>query len=107
MTDRQYVLTVIVAMGLVTLVLRALPFVTAKWLQKYATVQRLGQFLPLAIMTLLLVHTMAGAAREHAQGPWPELLAAACVVLVQWRTRNALWSMLLGTGSYVWMRHGL
>jgi branched-subunit amino acid transport protein AzlD len=107
MSDRQYVLSVIVAMGLVTFVLRALPFVAARWLQKHAIVQRLGQFLPLAIMTLLLVHTMAGSAREHAQGPWPELLAVACVVVVQWRTRNALLSMLLGTGSYVWMRHWL
>ena len=101
MSDRAYVLAVIVAMALVTL---ALPFVAARWLQKHAIVQRLGRFLPLAIMSLLLVHAMAGAAREHAQGPWPELLAVALVVLIQWRTRHALLSMLAGTGSYVLMR---
>lgn len=105
MSDRTYVLSVIVAMALVTLLLRALPFVAATWLQKYAIVQRLGRFLPLAIMSLLLLHSMVGAAREHHQGPWPELLSVALVFLIQWHTRNALLSMLVGTGSYVLLRN--
>ena len=105
MTDRAYVVAVIVAMGLVTFALRALPFVAAQWLNKHPIVQRLGAFLPLAIMTLLTVHSAAGSAREHAAGPWPELAAIALVAILQWRTRNALLSILLGTGAYVLMRN--
>lgn len=105
MIESRYVFGVIVAMALVTFALRALPFVAAHWLQKHPVVQRLGQFLPLAIMTLLLVHSAVGAAREHALGPWPELLAVAVVVVLQWRSRNALLSILVGTAVYVLMRN--
>ena len=105
MISGAYLFGVIAAMGLVTFALRALPFVAAQWLQKHALVQKLGQFLPLAIMTLLLVHSATGAALEHANGPWPELLAVALVVVVQWRRRNALLSIVLGTCLYVLMRN--
>ena len=105
MFDPGYVLGVIAAMGLVTFALRALPFVGAQWLQKHPLVQRLGEFLPLAIMTLLLVHSMTGAALEHVAGPWPELLAIALVVILQWYKKNALLSILVGTLIYVLMRN--
>ncbi len=55
MHDHTYVISAILLMGLVTFALRALPFVAARWLQKHPIVKRFGQFLPLAIMTLLLV----------------------------------------------------
>jgi branched-subunit amino acid transport protein AzlD len=100
-----YLIGVIAAMGLITFALRALPFVAAQWLQKHPLVHKLGQFLPLAIMTLLLVHSATGAAREHASGPWPELLAVALVVVLQWRRRNALLSIVVGTGVYVLLRN--
>lgn len=105
MIESKYALAVIVAMGLVTLALRALPFVAAQWLKKHPVVQHLGQFLPLAIMTLLLVHSMTGAALEHPSGPWPELLAVALVVLLQWRSKNALLSIVVGTCVYVLIRN--
>ena len=105
MIETRYVIGVIAAMGLVTFALRALPFVAAQWLNKHPIVQRLGAFLPLAIMTLLTVHSAAGSAREHPVGPWPELAAIALVAILQWRTRNALLSILLGTGAYVLMRN--
>lgn len=101
MSDNGYVIMVIAAMGLVTFGLRALPFFAADWLQKHPVVHRLGQFLPMAIMTLLLVHSIVGAAREHAEGPLPELAAVLLVVGLQWWQRNALLSILAGTGLYV------
>ena len=107
MNDALSVVGAIVAMGLVTFVLRGLPFVAAKWLQKNNLVMRLGKFLPLAIMTLLLVHAVMGSANAPGQGPWPELVSVALVVAVQWRTRHALLSMLVGVGSYVLLKNGL
>ena len=105
MIDSRYLIAVIVAMGLVTFGLRALPFVAAQWLEKHPIVQRLGQFLPLAIMTLLLLHSVAGSASEDPSGPWPEVLAAVIVVLLQWRKRSALLSILVGTAVYVLIRN--
>jgi branched-subunit amino acid transport protein AzlD len=100
-----YVLGVLAAMGIVTFLLRALPFLAAQWLRRHAIVGRLGKFLPLAIMALLLLHTGVQAASEHAHGPWFELIAVACVVVLQWKWRNALLSMLVGTLVYVLMRN--
>lgn len=105
MIENTYVIAVIAAMGLVTFALRALPFLAAQWLKKHPIVQRLGEFLPLAIMTLLLVHSATGAALAHAAGPWPELLAVALVVFLQWRIRNALLSIVVGTCVYVLIRN--
>ena len=103
--NSTYVVSVIVAMAIVTFALRALPFVAAQWLQKHSVVQRLGEFLPLAIMTLLVVHSAAGSATEHAGWPWPEALAIALVALLQWKHRNALLSILAGTCVYVLIRN--
>ena len=100
MTDNLYVIGVIIAMGLVTFALRALPFFAGQWLQKHPLVHRLGEFLPLAIMTLLLA-----AMGENPASPWPELAAVLLVASVQWFSRNALLSILLGTGLYVLLRN--
>jgi branched-subunit amino acid transport protein AzlD len=93
------------AMGAVTFALRALPFFAAQWLQRHPVVGRLGKFLPLAIMTLLLLHTGLGASAEHADGVWFELIAAGLVIVLQWRLGNALLSMLVGTLVYVALRN--
>lgn len=105
MIDTGYALGVIVAMALITFALRALPFVASRWLQRHDVVRRLGRFLPLAIMTLLLLHSVVGSAREHAHGPWPELLSVALAALLQWRSRNPLLSIVAGTSLYVLLRN--
>ena len=103
--DPGYAIAAILVMGLVTFALRALPFIAAFWPEPSPLVRRLGTFLPPAIMTLLLVHSAAGASREHAAGPWLEILAVALTVALQLRQRNALLSILAGTGVYVLLRN--
>jgi len=105
MIDSLYVVGAIVAMGLVTFALRATPFMGAQWLERSPLAKRLGEFLPLAIMTLLTVHSMVGNALDDKRGPWPELLSIAIVVILQWRKRNALLSILVGTAIYVLLRN--
>ena len=100
-----YLLAVIFLMGAITFGLRALPFLSAQWLKRSPVIQHLGRFLPLAIMALLLVHSASGAAREHDAGPWPELIAIVLTCLLQWRSRNALLSIVAGTAVYVLMRN--
>jgi branched-subunit amino acid transport protein AzlD len=103
--DPLYALVALGAMAAVTFGLRALPFLAAKFLQRHPLVQQLGRFLPLAIMTLLLLHTLVGNARSNPQGPWAEALAVACVLGLQAWKRHALLSILSGTALYVLMRN--
>ena len=105
MIESGYIVAAILAMAFVTFALRALPFVAAQWLRKHPIVDQLGEFLPLAIMTLLTVHSAAGSATEHAGWPWPEALAIALVAILQWKRRNALLSILAGTCVYVMIRN--
>jgi branched-subunit amino acid transport protein AzlD len=105
MDNWAYVAMVILVMGLVTLGLRATPFLAAKWLQKHGVVLRLGKFLPLAIMVLLTTHTLVGNAQSHDQGPWPELAAGAVVVVMQLWRKQALLSIVLGVLVYVTLRN--
>jgi branched-subunit amino acid transport protein AzlD len=92
-------------MTTVTFGLRALPFLAARFLQSHPMVQRLGRFLPLAIMTLLLLHTVVGNARQNPSGPWAELAAIAMVMALQWWRKQALLSILAGTALYVLLRN--
>ena len=105
MIDTAYALQGIAVMALVTFALRALPFVAAQWLEHHPIVRRLGRFLPPAIMLLLVVHSMLGQARDHAGAPWPEMVAVALTAALQWRGKNALFSILAGTGAYVLLRN--
>ena len=103
--DTSYALGVLAAMAVVTFGLRALPFLAARFLQSHPLVQRLGRFLPLAIMTLLLLHTLVDSAKENPTGPWAELAAVAAVVVLQYWRRQPLLSILVGTGLYVALRN--
>ena len=105
MINTTYALGVIAAMALVTFGLRALPFLAARFLQSHPLVQRLGRFLPLAIMTLLLLHTLVGSSKENPSGPWAELAAVATVMALQWWRRQPLLSILAGTALYVLLRN--
>lgn len=98
----RYVLLATLAMAAVTFALRALPFVAARALGRFPVIDRLGRFLPPAIMTLLLLHTLTGSAATHPQsGPWAELTAAATAMVLQWWWRQPLVSILGSTVLYV------
>lgn len=105
MIDIPYALGTIAAMAVVTFGLRALPFLAARFLQNSPLVQQLGRFLPLAIMTLLLLHTLVGHARDNPSGPWAEALAVVVVLALQWWKKHPLLSILAGTALYVLLRN--
>jgi branched-subunit amino acid transport protein AzlD len=105
MIDSTYALGAIFAMALVTLLLRAMPFISARFLLRFPVVGALGRFLPPAIMTLLLLHTLYGSAEQNPNGPLPELIAAAATIIIQWWSRHALASILTGTALYVIFRN--
>jgi len=54
---------------------------------------------------LLLVHSASASAREHTNGPWPELLSIALTCVLHWKTRHPLLSIVGGTAMYVFLRN--
>lgn len=96
--NASYVLLAFAAMMAVTFALRALPFVATEWLRRHAFVQRLKDFLPLAIMTLLLLHSGRQAA---SLGATAAVAATLITVILQWLFRHALLSIGCGTTLFV------
>ena len=105
MIDSTYALGAILAMGVVTFGLRALPFLGSKWLQRSGKVQALGRFLPLAIMSLLLLQTTLGHVKDNPNGPWAEIAGIFLTLLLQWYLRQPLLSIFAGTVLYLLLRN--
>lgn len=94
------VLAVLIPAGLVTFMLRALPFAFLNTLKGSPLVDFLAVLMPVGVMTVLVVYSMSGYA-----GDWRRM-AAALVSLVltllvhRWRGRADL-SILTGTVLYM------
>ncbi|MEY5027807.1 MAG: hypothetical protein RLZ63_122 [Pseudomonadota bacterium] len=101
--NQSHALWALLIMGAITFALRGLPFVAARWLQSHPLIERMGRFLPLAIMALLLAHAIRGASQSHSGAPWPELAAVVLTIALQWRLKHPLLSLLAGTALYVWL----
>ena len=105
MINTTYALWAIAIMTGVTVLLRALPFLVAPWLKRMPLVMQLGRFLPLAIMTLLLLDTLRGSMAGNPAGAWQELVAIAVAIVLQGRTRQPLLSISVATVLYVVFRN--
>lgn len=102
--NNYYAFITVVLMGAVTVFLRALPFIAGKFLRRHTMVQKLGDSLPLAIMSLLLIDALYGQSQANPHGIWQELLAALIVIVFQIRSRQPLLSILAGSVVYVLLR---
>ena len=90
----------IAAMSVTTILLRFLPFlVFGKKTPKYVTY--LGKVLPPAIIGLLVIYCLKDLRFSVQPYGIPELIAVACVVIVQVRKRSSLISILTGTAVYM------
>ena len=90
----------VLAMAATTWLLRALPFaIFRRRVPKY--ILYLGRVLPAAIIGMLVVYCLKDVNPAAAPHGLPELIAAAAVVALQCRTRNALVSILGGTAAYM------
>ncbi len=97
-----YIIAAIVVSAAVTLMLRALPFVAFRGEKTMpAWLERLGKTLPSAIMAVLVVYCVKGAAADFVGTGVPQLLAVA-VVAVSYKLRHSTFlSIILGTGVYM------
>ena len=96
----------IATMSVVTILLRALPFVVfRKKTPPY--ISYLGKVLPPAMIGLLVIYCLKDISLTARPIGIPELIAAACVVGVHAWKRNSLVSILTGTVIYMVLVQGV
>ena len=101
MDKSLYPIAVIAAIALVTWALRAVPFLLFGSRPLPKTVQYLGQVLPPAIMTALVIYCLRGTVFTAYPYGIPELAACALVAIVQFLRKNMYLSIIAGTILYM------
>ena len=102
MISNTHAALLVVAMSIVTILLRFLPFLI--WSGKRKTppyILYLGRVLPPAIIGMLVIYCLKDISFAAAPFGAPELIAGACVVFLQAWRRNSLISILGGTLIYM------
>lgn len=100
MNNTQIIISIVI-MSLVTMSIRALPFVVFKGKNTPAWINKLGASLPYAVMGMLVVYCLKDVEFTSMTSFLPELIASAIVVISYILKRNSLLSIILGTLSYM------
>ncbi|MDO5684871.1 MAG: AzlD domain-containing protein [Bifidobacterium sp.] len=98
--DLTHTLLVIGVMGVVTVILRIVPFIFIRSLSSSEFVGVLGRMMPIGVTVVLVVYTALSEA-QGAHGWKPVLVASALTVALHLWRRTAWLSILAGTASYV------
>ena len=95
-----YLLAGLGVMFLVTVALRAAPFIALTRLRDSEVVRYLGRAMPAGVMVVLVVYTLRDTTMEIDS--WvPALAALALTVAVHLALRRAAASIVLGTATYM------
>lgn len=98
-----YLLAGLGVMFLVTMALRAAPFVALTRLRDSAVVRYLGRTMPAGVMVVLVVYTLRDT--TTVIGSWmPAAVALALTLGVHLVFRRAAASIVLGTATYMLLR---
>ena len=101
MPSTGYVLAALTTIFVITFALRALPFAVLEPLRASPYIAFLSRYMPVGIMLILVVYTLRTVPLTSGWRGLPEAVALAVTIgLHLWR-RNALVSILVGTGTYV------
>ena len=100
MTDRQVLISIVI-ISLITIALRALPFILLKGKKTPAWIEYMGRVLPFAVIGMLVVYCLKGISFTTPAGFAPALIATAVVVLSYVWKQNTLLSIISGTVIYM------
>ncbi|NLJ91591.1 MAG: branched-chain amino acid transport [Aeromonadales bacterium] len=100
MSGLEYLIAALI-MAAVTFALRAFPFVARGFIAHHKRIQLLGRRLPVAMMVLLTLYAMNVHNWSQPSDGYAQLIAVALVALLQLWRRQALLSILVGTGVYM------
>ena len=101
MNNTVYLIAGIAVIAVVTWALRAFPFLLFGSRPLPKTIQYLGNVLPPAIMTVLVIYCLRDT--NIGQSPYgiPELVACTLVVILQILRKNMYLSIIVGTIGYM------
>ncbi|ERS90016.1 MULTISPECIES: branched-chain amino acid transporter permease [unclassified Halomonas] len=95
--------------ALATFATRVIPFVALARHADHPLILHLGRYLPPAVMMILVIYALRdfrplldGRLNAGADG-WPMIVASLVVVMLHLWRRNALLSIIAGTGAYMAM----
>lgn len=66
-------------------------------------IQGLGEFLPGAIMVMLVVYCLRNVTWLSGNHGWPDLISCTITILVHLKWRSLFASMIIGTTAYILM----
>jgi len=102
MPDTGYMIAAVAIGGVITVLLRALPFAVLKPLRKSRFVQAVGRWMPAGLLLILAVVMLAGEIAARPGQLWIVAAASATTVFVHlFAGRRALLSIFAGTGVYM------
>lgn len=102
MIDPGYIILAVIISGIITVLLRAIPFAILARLRRSKFVKKLGEWMPVGIMLVLAVVTARNAIVSRPEIWWATFVSLAVTVTVHYVTkRKTLWSVLSGTACYV------
>ena len=102
MEGNLYILISIVIMAVVTILLRAIPFLVFGGRRKVpAYITHLSSLLPYAVMTMLVVYCLRNISFTSVNGFVPELICAAIVAGLHLWKHNTILSIVAGTVIYM------
>ena len=91
---------VLIPVGIVTVLLRELPFSAKKWMKDSEVFSLLGLMMPVGVMSILVVYAVAGQA-DGTGGLWPVLWGVLVTAgLHKWKRDSGL-SIFGGTAFYM------
>jgi branched-subunit amino acid transport protein AzlD len=104
-----YLLAFILVCALATFATRVVPFIALARQADHPLILHLGRYLPPAVMMILVIYALRGFrplldGRLNVTGTgWPMLIASLVVAALHLWRRNALLSIIGGTGAYMAM----
>lgn len=97
-----YLIGVIALLFIVTMLTRGLPFMFGNWIVKQRILMMLGQQLPAAIILMLMVYYMMMLAKPtHWHNLIWQVISLSFIVVLQWRFKKTIVSLLVGTALYL------
>lgn len=100
MNNFTHSILLITVVALVTMAIRFFPFVLFRK-ETPKTILYMGQVLPYAIMSMLVVYSLKNVSFTSGSHGIPEIIAVALVVLLHKWKHNTLLSILVGTLVYM------
>jgi branched-subunit amino acid transport protein len=93
----------IIGMGLITYAIRLSPILLLERLELSPAVRQALQFVPVAVLSAIILPelVMPGGGVDISLGNG-RLLAGLVAILVAWRTKNVLWTIVAGMGM-LWL----